>query len=325
MTKLAEAMPIVSADQVKLADWGQKWLANRAAVVAEALAKHDAAEAKRLVKHNDKQEAARVKHDATQAKRVAKAAAKGQVYTPEAFEADPFETKPFDDSGLSGSFNRKESVNFAGMFDRAFGEALAQFLGGIPVVTPQSGSLLPPYPHAHCVEVGATRIVGGIRPQNYDAAYRPDGPRVVLDSKSLNDRKSIGKNWQNMINDLATEAATIHTRFPYAVVAFMVVLPRPALDPKQQADIVLTLERLGTREHILDQHHLAEAIALILWDPETGLLDEATPGPDSTIGLAHFSAKIARCYTDRYKGLPPHSFVADIPAEEDDEDDDTPP
>jgi len=51
--------------------------------------------------------------------------------------------------------------------------------------------------------LGKARIVGGIRPQNYDAAYRPDGPRVVYDSKTRNDRKSIGKNWQNMVNDLA--------------------------------------------------------------------------------------------------------------------------
>ncbi len=53
--------------------------------------------------------------------------------------------------------------------------------------------------------MGTTRIIGGIRPQNYDAAYRPDGPRVVFDSKTLNDQESIGKNWQNMVNDLPSE------------------------------------------------------------------------------------------------------------------------
>lgn len=52
----------------------------------------------------------------------------------------------------------------------------------------------------------------------------------------------------------------------------MVVLPKPALEPKQRADIITTLERLGTREHVLDQHHLAEAVALIVWDPATGLV-----------------------------------------------------
>jgi len=49
--------------------------------------------------------------------------------------------------------------------------------------------------------------------------YRPDGLRFAFDSKTLNDKKSIGKNWQNMINDLATEATTVHSRFPYASLA----------------------------------------------------------------------------------------------------------
>lgn len=208
-------------------------------------------------------------------------------------------------------FDRVHSVNFGYVFDKLFAHALASFLGGIKVHPPKGNSLLPPA--ADCVEVGATRIVGGIRPQNFDVAYRPDGPRVVLDSKSLNDRKSIGKNWQNMVNDLATEAATIHTRFPYAVVAFMVILPKPALEAKQQADIVRTLERLGTRERSQDEHHLAEAIALIIWDPDSGVIDETAPGVESSIGLKHFSEKIGRCYSDRYKGLPPHSFIAKAP------------
>lgn len=29
-----------------------------------------------------------------------------------------------------------------------------------------------------------------------------------------------------MINDLGTEATTVHTRFPYAIVAFLVVVPK---------------------------------------------------------------------------------------------------
>jgi len=159
-------------------------------------------------------------------------------------------------------FDKQQSVNFASFIDKAFGEALAVMLGGIPVKTPKASELLPS--EADCVEVGAVRIIGGVRPQNFDAAYRPDGPRVVFDSKTLNDKKSIAKNWQNMINDLATEATTVHTRFPYAIVAFVVVVPRPALAPKQQADMVRTLERLGARRNVLDQAHLAEAISLLV-------------------------------------------------------------
>jgi hypothetical protein len=295
MSQLLPTMPALVVDEKELKEWGSKWLDNRRKV--EELAK---------MKFVAKQEARRKKFDERQEARK-QASRKPSTFSP----------KQFDTASISGAFARDESVRFATMFDRAFGKALAEFLGGIPVKEPNGDSLLPP--QADCVEVGATRIVGGIRPQNYDAAYRPDGPRVVLDSKSLNDRKSIGKNWQNMINDLATEAATIHTRFPYAVVAFMVILPKPALEAKQEADIMRTLERLGTREHVLDQHHLAEAIALIVWDPETGKIDSAVPGEESAIGLRSFSNKIARCYTERYKGLPPHGFVREAPGAIDEE------
>lgn len=203
------------------------------------------------------------------------------------------------------SFDRQQSVNFAAFIDMAFARSLAQMLEGIPVVRPDANSLIPSSPD--CVEVGSVRIIGGIRPQNFDAAYRPDGPRVVFDSKTLNDLKSVGKNWQNMINDLATEAATIHTRFPYALVTFMVVIPRPALAAKQEADLIRTLERLGARRDILDQTHLAEVLSLVIWDPETGEIDQTTPLPQSSLRIEKLPTALYPHYVNRYKGLPPHN------------------
>ena len=202
-------------------------------------------------------------------------------------------------------FDKKQGMDFGKVFDLAFGEALATMLGGIDVVSITSKQGLLP-PQKNCVEVGDARIIGGIRPQNFDVAYRPDGPRVVLDSKTLNDIKSVGKNWQNMVNDLGTEATTIHTRFPYCVVVLIFAVPRPALLDKQQRDIVRTLERLGSRDDVLDQAHLAEAIALVVWDPETGELDPNVPGSDSPICLDNVNRRIFESYSRRYKGLPPH-------------------
>ncbi len=200
-------------------------------------------------------------------------------------------------------FDRHQSVNFASFIDQEFSNCLAQMLGGIPVKTAGSG-LLPP--SDDCVEVGAVRIVGGVRPQNFDAAYRPDGPRVVFDSKTLNDLKSVAKNWQNMINDLATEATTVHTRFPFAIVAFIVVVPKPALAEKQQTDMIRTLERLGSRKNVLDQAHLAEVISLVVWNPTTGDIDTTVPPTQSPIRINKFSETLYPHYLNRYKGLPPH-------------------
>jgi hypothetical protein len=203
------------------------------------------------------------------------------------------------------AFDRQQSVNFATFIDQAFASSLATMLGDIPVLTCTSRQLLPLEPD--CVETGMVRIIGGVRPQNFDAAYRPDGPRVVFDSKTLNDSASIRKNWQNMINDLSTEAATVHTRFPYALVVFMVVIPAPAIAPTQEADIIRTLERLGNRRDVLDQDHLAEAISLLFWDPGTGTVLNNRPAPESDLRVERLSERIYPHYANRYKGLPPHN------------------
>ena len=231
-------------------------------------------------------------------------------------EIDPKELKQWGNRWLAekndqngnpkqkNSFDRQQSVNFASFIDFAFGTAISKMLGDIEIVTPVGNTLLPS--KADIVEVGPVKIVGGVRPQNFDAAYRPDGPRIVFDSKTLNEEKSIGKNWQNMINDLGTEATTVHTRFPYALVVFFVVLPQPALNMKQKNDLIRTLERLSTRRSVLDQHHLAEAISLVVWNPESGTLDDTVPPSDSTLRIEKIPGIIEEIYLDRYKGLPPH-------------------
>ena len=117
----------------------------------------------------------------------------------------------------------QSSSQLGSLFDSAVGKSLAVMLGNIPIVKPNINMLIPS--KSDCVEVGPVRVVGGVRPQNFDVGYRPDGPRFVYDSKTLNDSKSLGKNFLNMINDLATESTTVHSRFPHAVVAFMFVVP----------------------------------------------------------------------------------------------------
>lgn len=196
------------------------------------------------------------------------------------------------------------SSNLGKMFDRKVGEALAELLGKIPVMTPNKNALIPAQPD--CVEVGECRIVGGVRPQNFDVGYRPDGVRFAFDSKTLNDSKSVQKNYQNMINDLSTEATTVHTRFPYAVVAFLVAVPISCLISPQQEALTETLLRLTSRNSPLDSAHKAEAISLVLWNPYTGEIDDAHPASSSILRIEAFSRQVEQAYVDRYRGLPPH-------------------
>jgi hypothetical protein len=178
-------------------------------------------------------------------------------------------------------------------------------LGAIPIVSPSGGSLVPP--ESDCVEVGPCRIIGGVRPQNFDVGYRPDGVRFAFDSKTLNDSESVRKNYQNMINDLGTEATTVHIRFPYAIVAFLVAIPVPCLQSPQKEALTETLERLTLRSTPLNNNHKAEAITLVLWDPDSGRIDSEWPKTDSPLRLERFSDQIENTYKERYKGLPPHN------------------
>lgn len=191
------------------------------------------------------------------------------------------------------------------LFDRAVGTALSALLGSIPIVAPSPNSLTPPL--ADCVEVGPVRIIGGVRPQNFDVGYRPDGVRFAFDSKTLNDSDSIGKNWQNMINDLATEATTVHSRFPHAVVAFMVIYPEPCVSTSQRSATTETLERLARRVNVDGPDYMAEAISLVLWNPADGSIDPTIPDRSSPLRIERFSEQVEAADTSRYKGLPPHA------------------
>jgi hypothetical protein len=188
--------------------------------------------------------------------------------------------------------------------DQTVGAALARLLGGIQVKTPKRDSLLPV--DADCVEVGPTRVIGGIRPQNFDVAYRPDGVRFAYDSKTLNGRESLSKNYQNMINDLGAEATTVHARFASALVAFIIAVPEPCLGSQGQ-NLIAALTRLCGRTTTSGDLFKAEAIGLVVWHPNTGAIDPNWPPPASPLRIESFSAHVEESYKYRFAGQPPHN------------------
>ena len=204
-------------------------------------------------------------------------------------------------------FTKKQGMDFGKLLDTAVGDSMATMLGGIPIAIPTQTQLQPSLPD--CVEVGPVRIVGGVRPQNFDVGYRPDGVRIAFDSKTLNDHDSVGKNWQNMINDLATEATTVHSRFPSAVVGFIVCIPLPCMTSgaARTNSIVGTLTRLGGRVLVDEAAHQAEAMSLVVWDPATGQINLALPDPTSPLRIEKFSQQMNDAYYERFQGLPPHA------------------
>lgn len=197
-------------------------------------------------------------------------------------------------------FNKKQGMDFGKkVIDPVVARALSVMLGDIPIRHPRSSDALLPPTASDCVEIGDTKVVGGVRAQNFDIAYRPDGIRIAYGSKTLNDAGSIRKNWNSMVNDLTAEATTVHTRFPYALVLFFIVIPKPALHQNQAADIIRTLERMNERTGVQEENHRAESIALVIWDPDNGEIDFTCPPPASNLRFEKFAPRIEDVYRSR--------------------------
>ena len=135
--------------------------------------------------------------------------------------------------------------------------------------------------------------------------------RFAFDSKTLNDRKSVAKNYQNMINDLATEATTVHSRFPFAVVAFIVVIPAPCLVEPQNSALIGTLERLGGGSVSTNRIRSPRR-----WRSWCGIRQPARCVPTGrrrtrASASSGSQSRSTRVYRSRYKGLPPHADVGE--------------
>lgn len=208
-------------------------------------------------------------------------------------------------SAASATLSKSSGEKIGRLCDQAVSAALAEMLGGIKVCPPKSKTaLLPPAPD--CVEMGPARIIGGIRAQDFDVVYRPDGVRFAYDSKTLNTKKSIGKNYRNMINDLGTEATTVHTRSPWSVVAFLFAVPIPCLG-SHRAGLLGALYQLAGRSSPHGDLYKAEAIAILAYDPTTGMVDPSWPPAGmAKLRLEQFSDQVQSAYFQRFAGLPPH-------------------
>jgi hypothetical protein len=232
------------------------------------------------------------------------------------------ELKKFGDkwTELGGrlSRSRPQSSNELGwLMDGAVASSIAIMVGGVPVKAAQRLRIEPAEPN--CVETGEVFVIGGVRPQHFDVCYRPDGIRIAYDSKTLNDTKSVAKNYQNMINDLATEATNVHSRFPLGVVGFIVGVPTPCLVQPQRNAMIGTLERISGRELTDSPDHIAEAASLVVWDPATGEVEPSIPDPGSPLRIERFAETLERAYVARYKGLPPHAEIGEEAVEAEEE------
>ena len=125
MAQLLLTMPTLTVDQAELKAWGVKWLARRQAAEDTAKADFNATEDARKAKFDAKEATRTAAFDAAEQKRKDAATAK-KPFVPKVFVPSVFIPKVFDVLTVSGAFARDESVQFATMFDRAFGKAFRE-------------------------------------------------------------------------------------------------------------------------------------------------------------------------------------------------------
>jgi hypothetical protein len=126
-----------------------------------------------------------------------------------------------------------------------------------------------------------------------------DGIRIAIEAKSLNTRESIGKNYNNMIMDIAATALNIHMRYPMACVGIVVALSADANRNHVDA-IVQVLESLNERTKADEPFHLYESCGLFLYDCATETANREVPAPTSSVHMDQFIQRIVDVYRLRY-------------------------
>jgi len=196
---------------------------------------------------------------------------------------------------------------------------------------------LPNMKHA---EVGERPVSGALRPVNADVSeiHPLDGLRLAVELKPVN--LAVGRAIWNRFGDIRTFAVNLHLRFPFAVVGGVLVIPTyeliksagrrseaggtaeteeleldiaeetgdvqtPALNRKATKHLIERainrLVRAGGRERDSDAPHLLEAIAVVVYDPDTGQADQTLPPPGCGLRWNEFVNDLVRTYEARFE------------------------
>ena len=166
-----------------------------------------------------------------------------------------------------------------------------------------------------------------------------DGLRLAVELKPIN--LAVGRAIWNRFGDIRTFAVNIHLKFPFAVVAGVLVIPTkedpkaapeedetgdgdieagaplvtPGVKPAETPSVtsgmkstthlieraVKRLTRAGGRRTEGDAPHLLEAIAVVAYDPETATLDPNLPPKGSPLRWNEFVQALAVAYESRFE------------------------
>lgn len=188
------------------------------------------------------------------------------------------------------------------------------------------------------LNVGERRVAGALRPVNADVSeiHPIDGLRLAVELKPVN--LAVGRAIWNRFGDIRTFAVNIHLKFPFCVIGGVLAIPtveevgtKQSVDAAReeaeasvsQADAlpsaavsaqaqwkstrhlidraITRLVRAGGRRTEADAPHLLEAIAVIVYDPQTGRMAEDLPSQGSGLRWDEFISAMAAAYDSRFE------------------------
>ena len=185
--------------------------------------------------------------------------------------------------------------------------------------------------------VGERRVAGALRPVNADVSeiHPTDGLRLAVELKPVN--LAVGRAIWNRFGDIRTFAVNLHLKFPFCVIGGVLAIPTAeeigtkdaAYAAQEEAEAGASsgetvsdencgrpqwkstrhlieranarLIRAGGRRTEADAPHLLEAIAVVVYDPHTGVLDPDFPKGGSGLRWDEFVRAMVSAYEARFE------------------------
>ena len=160
---------------------------------------------------------------------------------------------------------------------------------------------------------GERTVGGGLRSVKADVSEitETDGLRLAVEIKPVH--LAVGRAIWNRFGDIRTFAVNVHLKFPFAVVGGVLTMPTTErarsgndIDWKSTTHLVERavgrFVRAGGRRTEGDAGHLVEAIAVVVFDRQTGLLEPDLPSTSSGLRWPEFVSTIHDAYEARFGG-----------------------
>lgn len=154
---------------------------------------------------------------------------------------------------------------------------------------------------------GEREVSGALRNAKVDITemHGLDGLRLAVELKPVN--LAVGRAIWNRFGDIRMTAVNLHLKFPFAVVGGVLTFPTYEEAPGGRKSTrhlisraIMRLERAGGRRTEGDAAYLLEGVGVLVYDPDSGLLDADLSPPSSPLRWENFLSAMANAYLARF-------------------------